>query len=133
MSTASPTLGWVVLYVDNVATSAAFYCSAFGLAVRFADESGRYAEFDTGATVLALCARDLASDSAGRPVGRAEGDRSPGNVTLVYADVDGQWRHAVDAGATTVHEPTTKPWGQRCAYVSCPDGHLIELATAISG
>lgn len=32
---------------------------------------------------------------------------------------------------TILKEPVTKPWGQTVAYVADPDGHYIEICTAI--
>jgi lactoylglutathione lyase len=130
MNTSAPTLGWVLLYVDDVSAATTFYASAFGLAVRFAHPSGDYTELETGATVLALCARALAAESTGLAlVGRTV---PAGNVTLVVDDVPPAYRRAVDAGASAVHEPVTKPWGQVSSYVLDLDGHLVELATAVT-
>ena len=38
---------------------------------------------------------------------------------------------AVQAGATLLKAPASKPWGQVVAYVRCPDGTLVELCTAV--
>ncbi len=39
---------------------------------------------------------------------------------------------AVRAGAASLVEPQTKPWGQTVAYVRDPDGNLIELASPMA-
>jgi len=36
---------------------------------------------------------------------------------------------AINAGATVVENPKTKPWGQVVAYVRDLDGFLIEICT----
>lgn len=127
----SPSLGWVLLYVDDVAISTRFYTEALGLRVRFADDSGSYTELDTGPTALALCARSLASASAGLDLDHSGGPT--GNVTLVVDDVPGAWQRALAGGAEAVLAPTRKPWGQTSSYVRDADGHLIEIASPVEG
>lgn len=129
MSNESPTFGWVLLYVDDVAASTRFYTEAVGLGVKFADESGTYTELDTGPTTFALCARSLAADSSGLAL--APPGSPAGNVTFVVHDVAAAYERAVGHGAVPVLGPTTKPWGQTVSYVRDPDGHLVELATTV--
>ncbi len=129
----SPSLGWVLLYVEDVATAASLYVSAFGLTVRFAHESGDYTELETGATTLALCSRALASESTGLDLAKGANANTGGNITLVFDDVPRAFARAIESGATSVHEPVTKPWGQVSSYVLDNDSNLIELASAISG
>ena len=47
-------LGYVIVYVADVAATVAFYERAFSLKRRFVHESGQYAEMETGATALAF-------------------------------------------------------------------------------
>ena len=47
-------LGYIILYVADVAKTVAFYERAFGLERRFVHESGTYAEMETGATAFAF-------------------------------------------------------------------------------
>jgi lactoylglutathione lyase len=126
----TPTFGWTVLYVDDVAAALAFYVDGCGLTARFVHEGGDYAELDTGSTALALCSRTLAAESAHLTVSNEPTNNA--NITLVCRDVPSRWQHAIDHGATAITEPTTKPWGQVSAYVRTPDGHLLEIATAVS-
>ena len=46
-----------------------------------------------------------------------------------FADVDKEYQHALDNGATSLLPPTTEPWGQRTCYVADPDGNLIEISS----
>jgi lactoylglutathione lyase len=52
-------------------------------------------------------------------------------IGLVTEDVAAACERAVQAGATLLKAPATKPWGQTVAYVRCPDGTLVELCTAM--
>ncbi len=130
------TLGYTILYVDNVQSTLDFYRSAFGLSERFVTPEGDYGELDTGATTLAFASNDLANsnlsaaggftclDSTGHPPGMS--------ITFVTDDVAGTVQSAVAAGARLYVEPINKPWGQTVAYVIDPNGALIEIATPVS-
>ena len=37
--------------------------------------------------------------------------------------------YAAGAGAGSVLEPTTEPWGQRTCYIADPEGNLIEIGS----
>ncbi len=131
MSTAAaPTLGYVLVYVPDVARAVDFWQRAFGLSLRFAHESGSYSELETGATALGFVAEETARDNGGafRP-NRPGSDPAGIEIALCTRDVPAAWQRALDAGATAVTSPTTKPWGQVVAYVQDPDGVLVELCT----
>ncbi len=125
----TPTLGWIVLYVNDVTASAAMYEAAFGLDVAFAHPDGDYTEFATGTTALALCATSLAEKSTATPL--AERGAPGGNITLVVDDVAAAFERAVAAGCWARVAPATKPWGQVSSYVADVDGNLIELASPV--
>jgi lactoylglutathione lyase len=123
--------GYTILYVSDVPASLEFYERALGQRRRFLHESGQYAELDTGDTVLAFAAHELAA--ANLPgVYRPEEGRSPRpafEVCFVTRDVQGAFDRAITEGAEAVTPPQTKPWGQDVAYVRDPDGNLVEIAS----
>ncbi len=122
---------YTILYVKDVAQSVAFYELAFGLKQRFIDESGQYAEMETGGTALAFAANELAHSNL--PQGFQENNLSnlPAGIEVgfVTEDVAAAFSQAVAAGAITVVDPKMKPWGQTVAYVRDLDGILIELGS----
>ena len=122
---------YTILYVKNVSQSVAFYEHAFGLKQRFIDESGQYAEMETGETALAFAANELAHSNL--PQGFQENNllNLPAGIEVgfVTEDVTAAFSQAVEAGAIAVVEPKTKPWGQTVAYVRDLDGILIELGS----
>jgi catechol 2,3-dioxygenase-like lactoylglutathione lyase family enzyme len=122
---------YTILYVKNVAQSVAFYERAFGLKQRFIDESGQYAEIETGGTALAFAANELAHSNL--PEGFQENSLSkpPAGIEVgfVAGDVKAAFSKAVEAGAIAVVAPKVKPWGQTVAYVRDLDGILIEIAS----
>jgi len=127
-------LGYVILYVPDVAATVDFYERAFGIDRRFVHESGQYAEMETGATALAFAAEDMAESTVpdfqrnrlGNPPAGAE-------ISFVTADVAGRFARAVDSGATPVAPPMRKPWGQEVSYVRDRNGFLVEICSAIAG
>lgn len=47
-----------------------------------------------------------------------------------YRDVLGFGiKEEIAAGAESVMEPTTEPWGQRTCYIADPEGNLIEIGS----
>lgn len=135
MSIPPVSLGYVILYVKDVAAALAFYEAAFGLSKRFFhDDNGKaYGELETGAARLAFASLDMARTHLNQEIISASLDRPPLGVeiALVTADVQGLYARAVKAGALKVSEPETKPWGQTVAYVRDKEGHLVEICTPV--
>ena len=126
-----PSLGYVILYVTDVAASLAFYEKAFGLTKRFFhDDHGKaYGELETGATRLAFASVALAKEHLKQEVVAASPNKPPLGVeiSLTTPDVPALFKRAVNVGATAVSESATKPWGQTTAHVRDNSGFLVEL------
>jgi lactoylglutathione lyase len=122
---------YTIVYVADVEASLDFFERAFGLERRFLHESGTYGELETGATALAFAQHDIARTNLGHDYLAADASPAPLGVEIGLAcmDVPAAFTRAVAAGATALHEPVTKPWGQTVAYVRCLDGTLVELCT----
>jgi lactoylglutathione lyase len=122
--------GYTIIYVPDVSKAASFYERVFGLKIRFADESGTYAEMETGTTVLAFASNELGK--ANLPQGFRENRATdvPAGIEIVFvtSDVKGAYAHAMKEGAVSISEPETQPWGQEVAYVRDLNGVAIELA-----
>ncbi len=125
---------YTIVYVEDVEASLDFFERAFGLARRFVAPGGGYGELETGATALAFAQHATARGNLGHDYVPAGASRQPLGVEvgLVTDDVPVAVQRAVAAGATLLHEPVRKPWGQTVAYVRAPDGTLVELCTAIT-
>ena len=134
MSSPTSTLGYAILFVQDVSASLEFYEAAFGLTRRFyRDDHGKsYGELETGAARLAFCSAELVRDQLQQ---REFLFASPGKpplgfeIALLTSDVPALFARAVKAGAEVISQPATKPWGQTVAYLRDRDGHLVELAT----
>jgi catechol 2,3-dioxygenase-like lactoylglutathione lyase family enzyme len=124
-------LGYVILYVKDVAASVVFYEEAFGLKRRFIHEAGMYAEMDTGATTLAFAANGLAKTNLPCEFRGNELSGPPAGfeVALTTSDVQAAYEQALTAGAVALAAPVSKPWGQIVAFVRDKDGIIVELCT----
>jgi catechol 2,3-dioxygenase-like lactoylglutathione lyase family enzyme len=96
-------LGYVILYVPDVAAALGFYEAAFGLQRRFLHESGTYGELETGTTALAFAAESLVTEGglAFRPHGISELPAAT-EIGLVTEDVAAAYERAVSAGASAL-------------------------------
>lgn len=133
MADAPMLLGWVIVYVDDPPAAREFYMRAFGLQGGFVAPTTTYAELDTGATKLAFAAYTLGEANFPGGVRAAAFEGQPANmeIALVADDVDGAYIRALEAGCSSLSEPSDKPHGQRVAYVRDPYGTLVELATPL--
>jgi predicted enzyme related to lactoylglutathione lyase len=122
---------YAIAYVRDVERSVTFYEQAFGLQRRFVDESGQYGEMETGATTLAFASNELGASNLPGGFQRNDPAEPPAGVEIAFVteDVDATFRSVLEAGATRVAEPKTKPWGQIVAYVRDPDGVLVEIGS----
>lgn len=123
--------GYTILYVEDVASTLAFYGKAFGLATRYMHESGSYGELETGATALAFVSTTLLRQIGKTPEAPVL-DKPSSEIALVTDDVAGAVARAVAAGASLVQDTQAMPWGQTIAYVGDLNGFLVELCTPVT-
>ena len=123
-------LGYVIVYVPDVAAALAFYETAFGMPQKFLHESGEYGELDTGGTTLAFAVESLI-ESHGvsfRP-NRPNEVAAAVEISLITEDVSAAFNAAVSAGAEGVVQPKAQPWGQTICYVRDLNGVLVEIGS----
>lgn len=127
--------GYIIVYVASVADALTFYKDAFGFETRLLHESGQYGELNTGETVLAFASHAMGEMNLDGHYQKNDLSATPFGVELAFVsdDVASSYAKAVAAGAVSIKEPTTKPWGQVVAYVRSKEGSLIELCSLISG
>jgi lactoylglutathione lyase len=118
-------VGYVILYVSDLAASIAFYRDVVGLPFKFEDAG--YAEFATEGTRFALYERRRAEWLTGREV-------SPGpaaEVVFLVDDVDAHARRLATLGVPILTGPADRPWGHRTLHVADPDAFVVEFAQEI--
>lgn len=121
---------YTILYVKDVARSLAFYEQAFGLTRAFLHETGDYGELQTGATKLAFSSTRLMR-RLGKSPARPAADAPVFEIAFETETVAEALEQAVRAGAQIVQSVRAEPWGQTTAYVSDPDGYLVELCSPV--
>ncbi len=115
---------------DNKAT-VDFYTRAFEFTTEW-DGTQPNVEMTLGDMRIILFPRDAFEQMVSRKFRYPEGFN--GTVELAFdvptfADVDKEYQHAIENGASSVLSPTSEPWGQRTCYVADPDGNLIEIGS----
>ena len=126
-------LGYIIIYVADVPVTIAFYENAFGLKLRFINESNQYAEMETGQTALAFANEKFVMDSRSFRLNRQKEQAAGAEVAFVVDNVEKRFKHAVDSGAMEVSKPIQKPWGQTVSYVRDNNGFIVEICSAING
>lgn len=117
---------YVILIVEDLDRTLPFYTEVLGL--RLGHRLGDYAQLDTGTTRLGFYTRKAMASTLGIPL-RPPAEDVPGfEIGFKVDDVDAAYSTLLERGAMPATPPTTRPWGQRTAYIRDPDGHLIELA-----
>lgn len=118
---------YVVLIVDDIDRSLAFYTGTLGLTLDH--RSGPFAQLATGRTRVALFERSAMAETLGRDHLPAADPQAPGfELGFKVDDVDAAFADLTDSGVQAIVDPTDRSWGQRTAYLQDPDGYLIELA-----
>lgn len=126
-------LGWVIYYVQDVATTLVFYEKAFGLSRTMLSEGGEFGTLDTGGTALAFCSEAFLEAEGDMVFDLMRPDRPllPFEVAFTTGDVEAAYRKAIAAGATPLIPPRTKPWGQVVSYVRDLNGFQVEICSLV--
>ncbi len=119
-------IDYVVVVVADLDRSLDFYRGVLGLPLDH--RSGAYAQLATGRTRLALYERQAMAATLGWDLVDPGPEHAAFEIGFKVDDVDRAVEAFVAAGADVVTAPTTRPWGQRTAYLADPDGNLVELA-----
>jgi len=118
----------VIVFVEDVARSLAFYRDVLGAEVDHFDDDGSYGELKAG---IGFAAHTHVAKHLDLSFHRNEGGGLPGGFELDLAvfDVDAAFEQAVEAGATVVWDPREKAWG-RSALIRDLDGVFVHLTSA---
>lgn len=124
--------GYTIIYVQDVRATVLFYEQALGFRSKFIDETGQYAELDSGETTLAFASESMAVAHGAQIMANRPGGAAPGiEIALVSDKIERDFAHALMFGATEVKQPTLMPWGQTVAYLRDINGVLVELCTPL--
>jgi uncharacterized glyoxalase superfamily protein PhnB len=126
--------GYTILYVQDVTKAVEFYENAFGFTRKFVTPENDYGELFVGETTLSFASTVLAKSNLTKGFTESSLANKPFGIEIgfITENVEKAVLTAINAGATIVENPKTKPWGQIVAYVRDLDGFLIEICTPIS-
>jgi uncharacterized glyoxalase superfamily protein PhnB len=118
----------VIVFVEDVARSLAFYERVMGAELDHFDEDGSYGELKSG---IGFAAHSHVERHLDLAFHRNEPGGLPNGFELDFAveDVEAVFARAIEAGATAVWEPRDKAWG-RSALIRDPDGVFVHLTRA---
>jgi lactoylglutathione lyase len=119
-----PSLDYVILYVDDLDRSLAFYRDLLG--VVGTRRSDTYAELVLSNCRLGFYDRGAAPELLGR-----ETRGSGAELLFLVGSVDDEVDRLVRAGVRILTGPVDRPWGHRTVHLEDPDGHVVELAEEI--
>ena len=120
-------VGYVILFVEDLERSLAFYLDVLGLPFRLWGDG--YVEFATEGSRFGLYDRNRLDELTGQD--STAPARPGGEVVFLVADVDAEAERLRAAGATILAGPMDRVWGHRTLHVEDPDGFVVELAEEI--
>ena len=120
---ANPILINTCLITANVSRLVNFYENILGMKAQWSGE--RYAEFRTGAGVLAIFSAD-AQETYIPGSADAASNRSA-ILEFKVTNVDAEYARLQPLVTIWVKKPTTQPWGTRSVYFRDPDGNLVDF------
>ncbi|PHS19439.1 MAG: glyoxalase [Blastopirellula sp.] len=117
------------LAVTNVPAALTFYVNAFGAEVRVrdSDEDPRFASIKIGNSMMFV----TAGWSASGHVSATFGAGAPVAHHMYVEDIDTVIDLALAAGAQLISAAEDTYWGERCATIADPFGHLWTIATRL--
>jgi len=119
-------LDYVILVVEDIDRSVDFYKNILGLEV--SHHAGEYVQMFTGTTRLGFYTREAMSHILNRKIVEPPENSFKFEIGFKVDNVDQVYEKLLDKGVKGAVSPTTRPWGQRTAYIYDPDRNLIELA-----
>jgi len=119
-------VGAITLFVEDLATTKAFYAEVFGLPLIHEDDDS--AVFDFGNAVINLLRTAAATELVEPATPGGPGDGPRVQLTLAVADVDAVSAGLTARGVELLNGPMDRPWGIRTASFRDPAGHVWEIA-----
>lgn len=111
-------IGYVNVFVSDLARAVEFYQKALGFELNFADSDHGYASFKAGPISLGIA---TAGEDQQELIGRHTG------VGVAVKDLTAEHERLVGMGVAFSMAPSKQPWGGFMALVDDPDGNKLYL------
>lgn len=124
---------YVILYVEDVEKSMAFYQNTFNIPLKFITPEKDYGELLTGETSLSFASAALANSNIKQGFLSSQSAKKPFGIELGFTtdSVEDLLEKAIKNGAVLYENISVKPWGQKVAYIKDPNNYLVEICTEI--
>jgi lactoylglutathione lyase len=122
-------VGAIILFVEDLARSRAFYRDALGLDIQFEDAESVGFKMK-GLAFIALQVDRAREQLQGEPTATPRAGATA-FLTTFTDDVDTLHADLLGRGIDFFQNPADQPWGVRTAYFKDPDGHVWEIAQSI--
>jgi catechol 2,3-dioxygenase-like lactoylglutathione lyase family enzyme len=120
-------VGALTLFVADKDRAKAFYANAFGLEPVYEDDAAAIFKFEN--TLVNLLVERSAPELI-EPARVGSGTRA--QYTIWFDDCDAAVAELRARGVEFLNGPQDRPWGQRTAAFSDPDGHVWEIAQELT-
>jgi catechol 2,3-dioxygenase-like lactoylglutathione lyase family enzyme len=129
MGAAFNDVGAVILFVEDLQRSRAFYHGVLGLEVQFEDADSAGFKIE-GMAFIVLQVDRARVQLQGEPTATPRAGATA-FLTTFTDGVDALHADLVRRGIGFFQEPADQPWGMRTAYFKDPDGHVWEIAQPV--
>jgi catechol 2,3-dioxygenase-like lactoylglutathione lyase family enzyme len=124
-------VGAIVLFVEDLERSKAFYADVFGLPVRHEDDDSAMFRFQN--TMVVLLKTGAAHELIGPAAVASPDAGSRFQLSIFTGDLDAVCAELAEKGVELINGPIDRPWGVRTVTFADPGGHIWEIAQDLPG